>query len=257
VLLYRDAETIGVKGNQAFYEDTNNPRRFEAVMGQAQTALKGLGLIGKLHAIYLPKELVPSWSVENLAKGVIHPDRASPSFNAAAVNQVVTAKQAQGTLDDSTLFEFEIRFQPNQRDFPADLYSKDFERVVDLSSTYAGAVMVIEGHSDPLGYLKARRDRVDEVALQRQVRAALNLSIERANEVRDSLITYADDEGVQLDPAQFETVGMGFREPRTGLENDGVTPRAPQTKADWLSNMRVVFRLIAVEAEADQFTLLQ
>ena len=257
VLLYRDAETIGVKGNAAFYEDTNNPRRFEAVMGQAQTALAGLGLIRETHAISLPSEIVPSWSVAALASGVVKPDRAAPSFNAAAVNQVVSAKQAQGTLDDATLFEFEIRFQPNQRDFPVDVYRDDFSRVVDLSSTYAGAVMVIEGHSDPLGYLKARQSNVGQVALQRQVRAALNLSIERANSVRDSLITYASSEGIQLDPAQFETLGLGFKNPRTGLSGDGVTPLAPASKAEWLSNMRVVFRLIAVEAEASQFTLLE
>ncbi|MEM6903800.1 MAG: nitrate ABC transporter substrate-binding protein, partial [Pseudomonadota bacterium] len=140
--------------------------------------------------------------------------------------------------------------------FPSDIYREDFSRVVDLSATYAGAVMVIEGHSDPLGYLKARRSNVGQVALQRQARAALNLSIERANSVRDSLITYAGGQDIQLDPAQFETLGLGFREPRTGLESDGVTPRAPASKAEWLSNMRVVFRLIAVEAEAAQFTLL-
>ncbi|MBV6633087.1 MAG: nitrate ABC transporter substrate-binding protein [Alphaproteobacteria bacterium] len=256
VLLYLDAETIGVRGNRDFYEDRSNPRRFEAVMGQAQSALAGLGLIDQVRPISLPSEIVSGWSVDALSQGVVSPDRAAPSFNPAAVNQVISAKQAQGTLDDATLFEFEIRFEPNQREFPSDIYRDDFSRVVDLSSTYAGAVMVIEGHSDPLGYLKARRSNVGQVALQRQARAALNLSIERANSVRDSLINYAGGEGIQLDPAQFETLGLGFREPRTGLETDGVTPRAPASKAEWLSNMRVVFRLIAVEAEAAQFTLL-
>ena len=256
VLLYRDAETIGVNGNTAFYENAANPRRFDAIMSQAQTALVGLGLIAQTHDIALPSEVASNWSVAALSRGVVQPDRASPSFNPSAVNQVVAAKQAQGTLDDSTLFEFEIRFQPNQRDFPVEVYGDDFSRVVDLSSTYAGAVMVIEGHSDPLGYLKARRDDVGQVALQRQVRAALNLSIERSNAVRDSLIQYASAEGIDLDPAQFETLGLGFRQPRTGMDADGVTPKAPASQAEWLSNMRVVFRLIAIEAEANQFTLL-
>ncbi|MEO0391730.1 MAG: ABC transporter substrate-binding protein [Pseudomonadota bacterium] len=256
VLLYRDAETIGVNGNTAFYENPTNPRRFDAIMNQAQTALVGLGLISQNRDVTLPSEVVSGWSVAALSRGVVQPDRAAPSFNPSAVNQVVAAKQAQGTLDDATLFEFEIRFQPNQREFPIDVYRDDFSRVVDLSSTYAGAVMVIEGHSDPLGYLKARRDNVGQVALQRQVRAALNLSIERSNSVRDSLIQYASSEGIDLDPAQFETLGLGFRNPRTGLASDGVTPKAPSNEAQWLSNMRVVFRLIAIEAEASQFTLL-
>ena len=50
------------------------------------------------------------------------------------------------------------------------------------------------------------------------------------------------------------TVGRGITAPRTGL--CGSTPCPPKTKDEWLSNMRVVFRIIQIEAEESVFTPL-
>jgi hypothetical protein len=36
----------------------------------------------------------------------------------------------------------------------------------------------------------------------------------------------------------------------------GALPCAPKTKEDWLSNMRVVFRIIQIEAEESAFRTL-
>jgi hypothetical protein len=55
-----------------------------------------------------------------------------------------------------------------------------------------------------------------------------------------------------MDPSQFAVVGHGFEKPKTGVVNGD--PVAPKTKEEWLSNMRVEFRIVPVEAEAAAFT---
>jgi hypothetical protein len=49
---------------------------------------------------------------------------------------------------------------------------------------------------------------------------------------------------VPLDQSQFSVVGHGITKPKY--------PK-PQTKEQWLSNMRVVFRIIQIEAEDEAF----
>jgi outer membrane protein OmpA-like peptidoglycan-associated protein len=87
--------------------------------------------------------------------------------------------------------------------------------------------------------------------LSRIRQSAKNLSLTRANAVRDSIIDYAKQKGVRLDPSQFAVVGHGIARPTSGM--CGADPCAPGTEAEWLANMRVEFRIIQVEAEASVF----
>lgn len=73
------------------------------------------------------------------------------------------------------------------------------------------------------------------------MQAALNLSLNRAEAVRDSVVAYAKGKGLQLDKSQIQPVGVGIREPFIAK---------PSSMAEARQNMRVEFRLLRVEAEA-------
>jgi outer membrane protein OmpA-like peptidoglycan-associated protein len=156
-----------------------------------------------------------------------------------------------GTLGEGELFSFEVFFQPNQNSFAADMYTDAFKKVVELASTYGGAVITVEGHSDPLAYLHKQKENAGELVLRRIQQAAKNLSLTRSIAVRDSIMGYARANGVNLDESQFTVIGHGIAQPKTGL--CGMVPCPPKTKEDWLSNMRVVFRIIQIEAEESAF----
>jgi outer membrane protein OmpA-like peptidoglycan-associated protein len=165
---------------------------------------------------------------------------------------MVDKKRSQGDLDERTIARFEIQFEPNQSSFPLADYRKEFDRIVEAASTYGGAVFTVEGHADPLGYLKKKKKGADLSTLRSIRQSAKNLSRSRAVAVRQSVIDYAESQGVSMDPSQFVTEGLGFSDPKTGI--CGGDPCPPKTKEQWLSNMRVVFRAVRVEAESSTFT---
>ena len=66
----------------------------------------------------------------------------------------------------------------------------------------------------------------------------------RAISVRNSVISFADNNGLPLDKSQFTVIGHGISQPKK--------PK-PRTKQEWLANMRVVFRIIQIEAEETAF----
>ena len=164
---------------------------------------------------------------------------------------MVARRQRQGTLASGEIFSFEIFFKPNQNSFSVDLYEDAFDRVIDLASTYGGAVITVEGHSDPMGYLRKKQAGESEVLLGRVKQSAKNLSLSRAVAVRDALVGHATSAGINLDPSQFAVVGHGIASPKSGL--CGSDPCAPKNERDWRDNMRVEFRVIQVEAEEAVF----
>lgn len=73
------------------------------------------------------------------------------------------------------------------------------------------------------------------------VRAALNLSLSRAEAVKQSLISFAKAQNVNLDATQLQPTGAGIAEP--------LIPK-PENFEQALENMRVEFRIVRVPAEA-------
>jgi ABC-type nitrate/sulfonate/bicarbonate transport system substrate-binding protein len=71
--------------------------------------------------------------------------------------------------------------------------------------------------------------------------AAQNLSRERAESVRSSLLAYAEEHALSIDASQIQAQGVGIREPLVAR------PRNPEEASE---NMRVEFRLVRVSAEA-------
>lgn len=245
--MYNDCEYVGFKGNVKFFTDPNYPRKLLKLGEEAQVAFASLGLIGRGVPLDDAK-----WDYERLKTGL--KDTAGvelPRFDRERVASVITRKQQQGTLAEGELFAFEVYFQPNQNTFPADLYADSFGRVVELASTYGGALISVEGHSDPMAYLKGKKQGNPEVVLGRIKQSAKNLSLTRATAVRDSVIAYARDRGITLDESQFAVVGHGITQPKSGI--CGTDPCPPKTEQEWRDNMRVEFRIIQVEAESAVF----
>ena len=246
--MYYDATFVGFPGNVEFFGNPNNPRNFDSLNDEIQTAFLAAGIISKKVALTHAK-----WDYNLLKTGLKNTANVVvPKFDTAAVTAVITKKQQQGSLSEGELYSFEVYFKPNQNSFPASQYEVAFRKLIDLSSTYGGALITVEGHSDPLGYLKKIKQGETKLVLSRVRQSAKNLSLTRSNAARDSIIKFAKANGVILDSSQFAIVGHGFEEPTTGM--CGVNPCAPKTEQEWKNNMRVVFRIIQVEAEAAVFS---
>lgn len=245
--LYADAEFAGWRGNLDFFTNPEFPRSIGRLAKETQEAFIGLGLIGQRTPLASAE-----WDYQQLRTGLKAETGPQASrFDQEQVAAVVARKQRQGTLGEGELFSFEIFFKPNQNQFSADLYQESFDKVIEYASTYGGALITVEGHSDPLGYLQKLKEGQPEVVLGRIKQSAKNLSLSRAVAVRDSLIAFAQGKGLTLDAAQFAVVGHGIAKPKSGL--CGNEPCAPKTEREWHDNMRVEFRVLQVEAESAVF----
>jgi len=245
--LLQDMQTVGYTGNIDFFTSPNYPRSLAKLTQEIQAAYLTAGIIR--HKTTLAG---PDWDFAKLRQGLFNISKTSTHrFDTKQVAALVTKRQQQGALSEGELFRFEIFFRPNQTEFPADLYKKEFQKVIKLASTYGGAIITVEGHSDPLGYLKKKKAGESTVILHQIKQSAKNLSVSRATSVRDAVISAAKLEGISLDPSQFAVTGHGIMNPSTGM--CGSDPCPPKTEQEWLSNMRVVFRIVQVEAEANVF----
>ena len=245
--LYADCEFVHIDGNVQFFTNSNNLRRMEKVSSEINKGLKQFGLISGNNQLAKVSIDYKRLKTGLGTTGVVQKSR----FKKDKVSALVTRKQQQNALEEGELFSFEVYFKPNQKSFSANLYESDFKRVVDLAATYGGAIISVEGHSDPMGYLRSKKGNKPSVVLGRIKQSARNLSLSRAQSVRDEIISYAEQSGVKMDPAQFATVGHGIAQPNTGI--CGSDPCAPKNTDEWRSNMRVEFRIIQVEAESEVF----
>lgn len=245
--LYADAEFVGFNGNVKFFANSSYPRRFSKLQKEIQTPFKSIGLLNRAVKIS-----TAGWKYAQLERGLSNTSQVeAPRFDQSQVATVVSRKQKQGALQEGELFSFEIFFKPNQKSFSSDLYADSFKKVIDLASTYGGAIITVEGHSDPMGYLRNKKKGASGIVLRRIKQSAKNLSLSRSISVRESIINFAKNKGVNMDLSQFAVVGHGINQPKNGI--CGGDPCAPKSEQQWRDNMRVVFRIIQVEAEASTF----
>lgn len=245
--MWRDVETVGLQGN-IDWATPSSPRSWKTINDEIQNNLVVQGLLGSAHQLAMAE-----WQYDDFAGNIFDQRRTHlPGFDNTKASTVVESMKQSGNLGKKALMEFEINFQPNQTQFSARDYNDKFSRVLDLSATYGGAVITVEGHSDPLNYLKKKHNGASAHKLRSIQQATKNLSMSRAIQVRDTLLDFARQKGRTMDESQFVTLGHGIQEPKTGM--CGGDPCPPKTKAEWLSNMRVTFRIVNVEAEASTFT---
>jgi len=246
--LIADCEFVGYAGNLSFFTGKGTTRTLKKLKGEIQSAFIQLGLMSKNVAL-----ASVDWDYNKLAKGLKYATRiraAKKKFDtkrvAAKIEKQIIVEPTTWA-DEGTLFKVEINFKPNQSDFPGEHYAEDFKKAIDIAQTYGGSLVIIEGHSDPLGILKARQKGRSQVELGMMEQQSKNLSLKRANSVRKSFLEYSKKRGLVLDASQFLAVGMGAKSPKFN---------PPRTKDEWDSNRRVVFRIKEVEAELDEFTPL-
>jgi outer membrane protein OmpA-like peptidoglycan-associated protein/ABC-type nitrate/sulfonate/bicarbonate transport system substrate-binding protein len=238
--LLQDCTFVGLRGNEQFFTGEGTLRSFDALTRESQDALIEYGLLSRRIALGHA-----GWSYPQLAAGLQgQPVTAQPRFNPAQVEQIARDRELRGATRQGVLFEFEILFEPNQNEFTAELYRTEFNRVLGLASTYPGAVIVIEGHADPLKYIQDRQAGVAAAQLEQTKQAAKNLSVQRALAVRESVIGLSRAQQLVLDTSQLTVVGAGIDRPKV--------PN-PTTEQEWRSNMRVVFQITQVEAELERF----
>jgi ABC-type nitrate/sulfonate/bicarbonate transport system substrate-binding protein len=143
--LYYDCQFVGYRGNVKYFGDAKWPRNFSKMTDEIQTSFVAMGLLSSKVALAHAK-----LSYDQMRAGLVGVDDVeTPRFKTGVVAKVIEKKAALGTLEEGELFNFEINFKPNQKVFSVDTYSDEFGKVVEMSATYGGAVISIEGHSDP------------------------------------------------------------------------------------------------------------
>jgi outer membrane protein OmpA-like peptidoglycan-associated protein/ABC-type nitrate/sulfonate/bicarbonate transport system substrate-binding protein len=245
--LYGDCEYVGYVGNVKFFANPTELRRFEALTSELQGAFITMGILGKRVELDQAK-----FDYEAMKNGLAQTIAVeAPRFQANEVAKVIDQKTKQG--EDGAILSIEILFGPNQNTFNSELYKTEFDKAIELAATYGGAILTVEGHSDPMQYIDKKIGGAPELVLTRLRQSAKNLSLTRAIAVRESLLNYGKSKSVLMDPSQFAVVGHGFEQPKTGIANG--EPIRPKNQQEWASNMRVVFKLIPIgDTEASVFT---
>ena len=135
------------------------------------------------------------WDYNQLTAGLKNTRAvAAPKFDPGRAQQAVEKQLAvePGAWEtEGTLFVIEITFDPNQSVFAEDRYANDYQKALQVAQTYGGALVVVEGHSDPLGILQAQQKGERKEVLDQMRQVAKNLSLARANSVRSSFIQYS------------------------------------------------------------------
>ena len=281
--LILDCRFARIPGNEVFFSDPNNLVGFEAKQAAGLDMATTLG--------YSTQKLgfeKASWDYKTVssAAGVAY---TKPVFATGRVKAEVT--DFGEDLDSSTIFTFEINFDPGQDSFPVATYASDFQRFAKAQAQFGNAAIVIEGHSDPTLALQnfywaskakglltggkgAYRFKGQPITLEntsaivqaiqtenlagatrtnrqgqtievedpkRTVAAAQQLSRDRAEAVKKAIEEFASSGNVQIDLSAALPHGVGIADP--------VNPR-PRNMAQAKENMRVVFRVVRVKAEA-------
>lgn len=224
--------------NEAFFTGRQFPNLKE-VGAQINEALAAYGLPTSSATLRHA-----DWDYKRLRAGgslAVQAERAM--FNPQAVEAVVQRRQAQGTLEETQIFpEGVIYFKLNQTSFSASQYQADFDELIVFLQKLGGAVVVIEGHTDPSKYNKYRERGESDVVLRKIEQEGRQLSRQRAVAVRQSIMSYAESKGILLDQSQFTVSGVGLDKPAIAV---------PTKRAEAELNMRVVFRVLSLEAEED------
>lgn len=259
--LLLDCEFVGFNGNVTFFtgetpEGKSNSRNFTTLTNEIQTSFIPMNLMTKKiplrQANWDYNKISASGKLKNV-KTVA----AKPKFDQAKVQKSIEQKilaEATTWETDGTLFTQEFYFDANQSDFELAQCVEDFKVAVDIAQTNKGALIIIEGHSDPLGIMQAKLDlrknkpgHKSQAEINQMKQAAQTKSVERSQTILKLFLKYCNDANIDIDESQFSPIGLGVKLPKYS---------PPRTEAEWKANRRVVFRIKEVEAELDSFSPL-
>lgn len=244
--LLGDCDFVGYEGNVRFFTGQGTTRTMEQLTREIQANFIRMNLMSNKIPLRSAE-----WDYSGMTVGLsqitVKPKPLEQKFDTRKVQERISV-ESTSWAEEGTLFQVEINFGPNQSDFSEAQYADDFKKAVGIAQTYGGALIIIEGHSDPLGILQARQSGKPSVEISQMEQQAKNLSLQRAREVRASFLSYCKKQNLVLDESQFVAVGMGIANPKYN---------PPKTKEEWNANRRVVFRIKQVEAELSDFTPLK
>lgn len=243
--LLGDCEFVGLDGNIKFFTGKGTTRSMVRLTSEIQNSFKTMGLMGT--SVSLAKT---GWDYSNLDKSLVSVKKDNVEVRKFDTKKVIEKISVEPTswAEEGTLFQIEINFAPNQSVFDEKEYADDFQKALEIAQTYGGSLIIVEGHSDPLGILKAKKKRIPSVEIAQMEQQAKNLSLIRSEAVRKSFLSFCKKKGVPVDESQFVAVGMGIASPKYN---------PPRTKEEWEANRRVVFRIKQVEAELSTFSPLE
>ncbi len=246
--LLGDCEYVGYSGNIAFFTGKGTTRNLKTLTNEIQKSFIQMGLMtGRVTLTSAEWNYATLTSGLKGATGVPVPRKKFDAKKVAASVQKKISVEPTTWEEEGTLFVVEINFAPNQSDFPATDYAGDFQKALEISQTYGGSLIIIEGHSDPLGILKAEKRHERKQVITQMKQQAKNLSYDRSLAVRKSFLSYCSKHKINIDESQFVAVGLGTVSPKYS---------PPRTEHEWNANRRVVFRIKEVEAELAEFSPL-
>lgn len=150
--LLADCALVGHQGNVAFFTDETNITGFKQFQESALDLALSRGYASKRYQL-ISSDLdynAPVFTSYLTRIGVARKDR----FRAEIVQGEIEDFTQRGALDENTLYSFTIYFEPNQQDFPLQLYQESFQRILELGAKYGNVVVAVRGHSDPTLTLK-------------------------------------------------------------------------------------------------------
>lgn len=243
--LLGDCEFVGYSGNIAFFTGKGTTRTLKTLTTEIQKSFIQMGLMTKRVPLASAGwDYIALASGLRYAKDIPKPKKKFSEKKVAAYVEKRLSVEADRWEEEGTLFKVEINFEPNQDVFPEAKYASDYAEALRLTQTYSGALITIEGHSDPLKIQKAERKGEAPQLIHQMKQEAKNLSFRRAAAVRNSFIKYCKKKGIHLDESQFLAVGRGISSPKF---------KVIKTEQQWAANRRVVFLLKEVEAELTKF----
>jgi ABC-type nitrate/sulfonate/bicarbonate transport system substrate-binding protein/Arc/MetJ-type ribon-helix-helix transcriptional regulator len=281
--LLLDCRFVGLPGQIAFFEQAGNLSGFTPKMNAALDMAAGWGYAKTR------KEMTPGrLDYKKLAGLAAVPYEVPAAVVQGEGGSELFRPDALEAVETGTIVSFTIAFEPNQTDFPIARYRSDFLRALKSASTFGGATVVIQGHSDPTltlvtliragmendlirrtgsqetGYkyflrasggskeldvtqtaqllelIKSGRFESASHKPMQVMQAALNLSLERAQAVRDAVLQMARNEGINVNLDQFQPLGSGIADPVVSK---------PANEEEARRNMRVEFRIVRLAPE--------
>jgi outer membrane protein OmpA-like peptidoglycan-associated protein len=245
--LLLDCEFAGFNGSKKFMTAEGTLRNLALMTDEVQTSYIAAGLMSSRVSF-----VTPDWDWAALAAGLKNADTSAPAnrYDSGKISAGLERKlEAESTEwgEEGTLFLFDIQFEANSDQFNAGKYATEFDKILKLSQTYSGSVVVFEGHANKYGkgsLSELERGGAAQAAIDRKIQSGRSLSLQRAQAVRVAYIEFCKNRKIEVDESMFSAMGMGYKFPKTG---------EPRSKEEWLTNFRLTVRVMQVEAEASDW----
>jgi ABC-type nitrate/sulfonate/bicarbonate transport system substrate-binding protein len=141
--LLLDSNFVGLPGQISFFNDSGNLNGFDPKSSDALELAVTWGYATSRSG-FDPSGLDYKKIAEIAKIQYVEPDSSRTRIRAESIDVF-----PDSNLDDRTIVDFTISFEPNQVGFSTDRYGAEFDRALKSASTFGNAIVVVRGHSDP------------------------------------------------------------------------------------------------------------